>query len=430
MNNIAEYKIENATEFKVKILQWSNKFSSVAILDSNNYENDKFTSEEYIAGVGIEKEIKLQTTNNAFEKLKQFVKQNDKYIFGYFSYDLKNDIEKLESDNKDNLLFPELHFFIPKYVLKIKGNILSIISCENNIDDIYNEILSQELNNNNISENKFTPVFTKNEYINTVNKLKQHIQFGDIYEVNFCQEFYSNLPQIVPTKVFSELIDISPTPFSTYYKVDNKYLMSATPERFVTKKSNKVFSQPIKGTIKRDSNIEQDNALITQLKNDTKELSENVMIVDLVRNDLSRIAKKGTVKVDELFGIYTFPQVHQMISTISAEVEEGIDNVEIIKNMFPMGSMTGAPKIRAMKLIEEYEQTKRGLFSGSVGYFAPNGDFDFNVIIRSLFYNSDKNYLSFQVGSAITINSDAEKEYDECLVKAKAILLATNAKIS
>jgi len=430
MNNIAEYKIENATEFKVKILQWSNKFSSVAILDSNNYENDKFTSEEYIAGVGIEKEIKLQTTNNAFEKLKQFVKQNDKYIFGYFSYDLKNDIEKLESDNKDNLLFPELHFFIPKYVLKIKGNILSIISCENNIDDIYNEILSQELNNNNISENKFTPVFTKNEYINTVNKLKQHIQFGDIYEVNFCQEFYSNLPQIVPTKVFSELIDISPTPFSTYYKVDNKYLMSATPERFVTKKSNKVFSQPIKGTIKRDSNIEQDNALITQLKNDTKELSENVMIVDLVRNDLSRIAKKGTVKVDELFGIYTFPQVHQMISTVSAEVEEGIDNVEIIKNMFPMGSMTGAPKIRAMKLIEEYEQTKRGLFSGSVGYFAPNGDFDFNVIIRSLFYNSDKNYLSFQVGSAITINSDAEKEYDECLVKAKAILLATNAKIS
>ena len=222
---------------------------------------------------------------------------------------------------------------------------------------------------------------------------------------------------------------ISPTPFSTFYKTDDKFLISATPERFIKKTRQTVISQPIKGTIKRDTNTEKDLQLINKLRNDKKELSENVMIVDLVRNDMSKFAKKGSVNVDELFEIYSFPQVHQMISTITAEVDETKNNIDIIKEMFPMGSMTGAPKIRAMKLIEEYEKSMRGLFSGAVGYFEPNGDFDFNVIIRSLFYNSSNNYLSFQVGSAITINSDAENEYQECLIKAKAILLATNGVI-
>lgn len=430
MSNIAEFDIENIVELKQKILQWSSKYSSVAILDSNNYKNDSYKKQEYLAGVCAEKEIKFQSSSNSFNRLKEFIDSNNKYVFGYFTYDLKNDIENLKSENSDNLLFPEMHFFVPKYVFKIRNNILTIISDENNFDEIYNDILSQKLIVTNDNENRFTPMFSKNEYVNTVNKLKQHIQFGNIYEINFCQEFYSEKSKINPIEVYSNLNKISPTPFSTFYKVDTNYLLSATPERFVTKQANKVFSQPIKGTIKRDIDSEKDKKLINQLKNDKKEISENVMIVDLVRNDLSRIAKRGSVKVDDLFGIYTFPQVHQMISTISAEVEDGIDNVEIIRNMFPMGSMTGAPKIRAMKLIEEYERTKRGLFSGSVGYFAPNGDFDFNVIIRSLLYNSDNNYLSFQVGSAITINSDAEKEYDECLVKAKAMLLASNATIS
>ena len=424
-----EYKLNDVENFKQKILQWSNKFSSVTILDSNNYKEDKYSKNQYIAAFGVSEEAIAADYEGAFSKLKEFKLNKSDYIFGYFSYDLKNDIEDLKSENNDNLLFPALHFFVPKNVLIINENILSIISKDSSSDTIYNEIISQKLNNETVTKNMFKPVFSKLEYIKTVEKIKNHIQLGDIYEANFCQEFYSKNTKIFPSNVFSNLVKISPTPYSVYYKINNNYLMCSSLERFVTRKANKVISQPIKGTVRRDKDKAKDNELINQLKNDKKEVAENVMIVDLVRNDLSKFANKGTVKVEEMFGIYTFPQVHQMISTISAEITPELDSVDIIKNMFPMGSMTGAPKIRAMKLIEKYEKTKRGLYSGSVGYFTPNGDFDFNVVIRSLLYNSENEYLSFQVGGAITINSDPIKEYEECLVKAKGMLQAVNGEI-
>ena len=158
-----------------------------------------------------------------------------------------------------------------------------------------------------------------------------------------------------------------------------------------------------------------------ELFHSDKDRSENVMVVDLVRNDLSKVCEEGTVKVDELYGIYSFPQVHQMISTVSGELKKNISFTEIIKATFPMGSMTGAPKKRVMELIEQYEKTKRGIFSGCLGYISPNGDFDFNVVIRSIMYNASSNYLSFQAGSAITFYSDPEKEWEECLLKAEAI---------
>ncbi|MGB2088637.1 MAG: chorismate-binding protein, partial [Psychroflexus salarius] len=161
--------------------------------------------------------------------------------------------------------------------------------------------------------------------------------------------------------------------------------------------------------------------LINQLATDPKELAENIMIVDLVRNDLSKLATKASVKVDELCRIYTFEQVHQMISTISCELKPNIDFTSILEATFPMGSMTGAPKIEAMKLAEAYETTKRGLYSGSIGYITPNGDFDFNVVIRSLLYNAKRAYLSYMVGSAITDQSIPENEYQECLLKGKAL---------
>jgi para-aminobenzoate synthetase component 1 len=259
--------------------------------------------------------------------------------------------------------------------------------------------------------------------------LKQHIQSGDIYEINFCQEFFSEATQFNPLETYINLKQFSPTPFSAYYRSNHHYLICASPERFLMKKGNEVISQPIKGTIKRGTDIVEDEKLKKQLKNDEKERAENIMIVDLVRNDLSRIAKEGSVKVNELCKIYSYPQLHQMISTISAKVDKQLDFTEIIKACFPMGSMTGAPKIKAMELIEKYESFKRGLFSGSVGYITPEGDFDFNVVIRSLFYNSVNHYLSFMVGSAITAKSDPEKEYEECLLKAKGILLSLNADL-
>ena len=265
---------------------------------------------------------------------------------------------------------------------------------------------------------------SRTEYIHSVEKLKEHIRKGDIYEINFCQEFFAENASIDTTEIYKNLNAISGAPFAAFCKFDTHYLMCASPERFLQKRGNKLISQPIKGTIKRSENRETDDQLKNELLHNEKERSENVMIVDLVRNDLSRIAKKGSVNVDELYEIYSFKQVHQMISTVSCEIENTVSFTEILKSMFPMGSMTGAPKISAMKLIEQYESTKRGLYSGAVGYISPEGDFDFNVVIRSILYNSENKYLSFMVGSAITDKAQAEQEYEECLLKAKAMFQA------
>lgn len=264
--------------------------------------------------------------------------------------------------------------------------------------------------------------FSRAEYIQTVNTIQQHISRGDIYETNFCQEFYAENVLIDPLSVYNHLTRISPSPFGCYFKLNDQYILSASPERFLAKRDKQLISQPIKGTAKRSANKAEDEALKQSLKEHPKEQQENVMIVDLVRNDLTRSAKPGTVKVEELFGIYSFEQVHQMISTIVCEKDENLSDAEVIRNTFPMGSMTGAPKVSAMKLMDQYERSKRGVYSGAVGYFAPDGDFDFNVVIRTILYNIGNQYLSFQVGSAITHDADAEKEYEECLLKAKAIL--------
>ena len=221
--------------------------------------------------------------------------------------------------------------------------------------------------------------------------------------------------------MYHNLNEISKPPFATFFKSEHQYLLSASPERYLKKIGNKIISQPIKGTAKRSNSKTEDTRLKAALKTDPKERAENVMIVDLVRNDLSRISQKGTTEVEELCGVYSFKQVHQMISTISTQAPEESHPVDIIKNTFPMGSMTGAPKIAAMEIIEKEEESKRGLYSGSVGYFSPTGDFDFNVVIRSILYNQKQKYVSFSVGSAITSLAKPETELEECLLKAKAM---------
>ena len=271
---------------------------------------------------------------------------------------------------------------------------------------------------------------SKEQYLKCVYEIKKHIQRGDIYEMNYCVEFFAENTEIAPIQVYTNLNSISQTPFSCFYRNDTQYLMCASPERFIKKEGTKIISQPIKGTRKRGETAHEDQKLKQDLLEDAKERSENVMIVDLVRNDLSRSAKRGTVRVEELFGVYSFKQVHQLISTVSAELKEEIHFVDAIKNAFPMGSMTGAPKVRAMQLIEEFENTKRGLYSGAVGYISPSGDFDFNVVIRSILYSEQSKSVSFMVGSAITANSDAEKENEECLLKAEAMFQVLNGNFN
>ena len=268
---------------------------------------------------------------------------------------------------------------------------------------------------------QFKSTTGKDEYLDTIAKLRKHIADGDCYEINYCCEGYSEHVDIEPLQVFNALNTLSPAPFAAYYRRDDKYMMCASPERYLRKAGPKILSQPIKGTARRGENHEQDEAIKERLRKDIKERAENVMITDLVRNDLARSCETGSINVDELFGIYTFPQVHQMISTVSGTLRAQVPFTDAIRYSFPMGSMTGAPKYKVMQLIEKYEQGRRELFSGTVGYISSAGDFDFNVIIRSLFYNEDTKYLSYQTGGAITYDSVAEKEWEEMRLKAWAL---------
>lgn len=266
------------------------------------------------------------------------------------------------------------------------------------------------------------PRMEKADYLQIINQIKEHIKKGDCYELNFCQEFFAEQARIEPVDIYQKLSALSPNPFSVFYKLDHRYLLCASPERYMMRKGNRIWSQPIKGTApRRLDNEKLDQEQKDELLKSPKQRSENVMVVDLVRNDLSKICEEGTVEVEELFGIYTYPQVHQMISTITGTLQPQLSFVDIVQATFPMGSMTGAPKKRVMQLIEQYEKTKRGLFSGAAGYIAPNGDFDFNVVIRSVLYNEETNYISYQVGGGITFQSDAEEEYEECMLKAMAM---------
>ncbi|HYH55616.1 MAG TPA: anthranilate synthase component I family protein, partial [Anseongella sp.] len=262
---------------------------------------------------------------------------------------------------------------------------------------------------------------SREDYLETVEAIRRHIREGDVYELTFCLDFYAGDYQCDPAALFSRLNSAAPAPFASFLKLGEHHIICASPERFLKKTGSNILSQPVKGTIRRSGRPAEDEQLKSALRNSEKEQAENVMIVDLVRNDLARSAVPGSVKVSELFGIYSFPHWHQMISTVEAEARPGLHPLEIIRHAFPMGSMTGAPKIMAMRLIEQYERTKRGAFSGAIGYFTPGRDFDFNVVIRSVLYNSGRKQLLFPVGSAITYDSLPENEYQECLLKAQAI---------
>ncbi|MCO4292235.1 anthranilate synthase component I family protein [Solitalea sp. MAHUQ-68] len=417
------FKTENINLFKEKALYWASSFNACCYLDSNGYD-DAYGSYDCLIAAGTQNEL-LASNNYYLEELKEFQTRNRQWLFGYLSYDLKNQVEDLKSENSDQLNFPIAYFFVPKFIICIKDQDIQIISNDDTIsaDTIIKKIESFDLpNSTNFNPVSIKAKISKQQYLDRVEKIKKHIIRGDIYELNFCQEFYSESTEIDPVATWMKLNKRSPMPFSSFFKLNDKYILCASPERFLVKKEQKLYSQPIKGTAPTSDNPEENEALKSALKNDLKERSENVMIVDLVRNDLTRCAEPASVQVEELFGIYSFKQVHQMISTVSATLNHNLDFSDAIKYCFPMGSMTGAPKIRAMEIIEDLEESKRGVYSGALGYITPNCDFDLNVVIRSILYDQKSQYLSFQVGGAITYQSVAEKEYNECLLKAKAIM--------
>jgi len=415
--------ISNPEKFKARLLFWAQQFREVAFLDSNSYPQ-QYSNVDCILAVDALTSVKTDF-HNAFEDLMQYQQTTRDWLFGYLSYDLKNTTETLKSQNFDGLNFPDLYFFQPKKLFFLKGNELEICylnMCDDELEFDWAQIENAECQTPNIeSPMRIQQRISKEDYLAKVSKMLGHIHRGDIYEANFCMEFYAENAAIDPFEKYLKLNAISEPPFAVFFKNHRQFLISASPERYLRKEGSKIISQPIKGTAKRSSDLIEDAQIKNELLSNAKERSENIMIVDLVRNDLSHTAAKGSVKVAELCGAYSFKQVHHLISTVVSELDPAFSPVNVIKSTFPMGSMTGAPKISAMKIIENLEETKRGLYSGAVGYFTPNGDFDFNVVIRSILYNQQNRYLSFSVGSAITSLSDPEMEYAECLLKAKAM---------
>ncbi|MBI4930601.1 MAG: anthranilate synthase component I family protein [Bacteroidetes bacterium] len=463
------FEIDNVISFKEKLLHYAKNIERFCVLDSSN--SSEFSGNTYNCIAGIDAMEEISPCENSFEALKKFHQKKNDWLFGYLSYDLKDEIEPPtlpspnggRSEEGGGIRFPQMHFFQPKYVFRLKGNKVEIgflpeVSSEEEVENLFHEILNCPLSLvPRPSSPKISQRISKQNYIRTIKRIKNHIHRGDIYEMNYCMEFFSEQAEINPVgnnsngvnpaEVFLKLNETSQAPFSAFYRMNDNYLLCASPERFLKKDGRKIISQPIKGTARRGVTISEDIELKELLLQNEKEKSENVMIVDLVRNDLSRTC--DNVRVDELFGVYTFKQWHQMISTVSGEMRNDVHFADVIKNAFPMGSMTGAPKIRAMELIEQYEKTKRGLYSGAVGYITPasplnplssrreekgagvvwgEADFDFNVVIRSILYNSSSKYLSFQVGSAITANSIPENEYEECLLKTKGMFEALKAQ--
>lgn len=427
MRDSRSFKLSDPALFKRNLLEWSSGYNYVVWLDSNKHSgaNPKFDA---VLAVGAQAHLSCQA-GSGFSQLKSFIDSQKDWMFGYLGYDLKNEIETLESNNRDSLGFADLQFFIPKKMVFIKGQ-----SCEfsyrlelsEQIESDYDQISSlkkvrpsgKTINSGAIRIKLRT---SKDTYFERFEQIHKHLQRGDIYETNYCQEFYAEQTEIDPWAVFEQLNALGQAPFSTFSRFENHFVLSSSPERYLQKQGTQILSQPIKGTAKRGSTLKEDAAIMRRLQDDPKERSENIMITDLVRNDLSHLALAGTVKVEKLCELQSFKQVHQLVTSVTAEVPPEVHAVDLIRATFPMGSMTGAPKVAAMTIAESVEDFKRGVYSGALGYFKPNGDFDFNVVIRSILYNKQESYVSFAVGGAITAAARAGDEYEECLLKAKAM---------
>jgi len=367
---------------------------------------------------------------------------------GYFSYDLCHFIERLPSTAVDDLKLPECYLGFYDLVLAFDNLENKAYAISTGFPELREteriERATRRLNEvkdklANVSSSgtgaAFTPVsspteqmslkggFTHKGYVDAVEKARQYIIAGDIFEVNLSQRFEAEL-SITPYELYRRLRQINPAPFACYLGFDKVSVVSASPERFLRIQGDRVETRPIKGTRPRGKTPEEDEALANELLSSAKDRAENIMIVDLERNDLGRVCRFGTVKVPELAILEVFPTVFHLTSTVVGRLGEGKNGIDLLKATFPGGSITGAPKVRAMEIIDELEPTKRSVYTGSIGYLSYNGDLDLNIAIRTFLVKERKAY--FQVGGAVVYDSDPEAEYQETLDKARALIDALN----
>ncbi|MEY3343867.1 MAG: Aminodeoxychorismate synthase component 1 [Bacteroidota bacterium] len=386
---------------------------------------------EFIAMLGVGEEIKC--VSNALEQIRPFINQHrsqNNWVFCALSYELKNEIEQLSSRSEEPVPFPLAHCFVPEVVVTIdETGLLCIHSNLQEPKDIFHKIMNGE-KCTTYKDPKFhvKKKISRSAYRLAFEKTMSHIKRGDTYELTLCQQAELGFDDCDPISLHEKFSSISPNPFSVIYKSEGKAVVCTSPERFLQCDHERLLSQPMKGTAKRSSNEEEDLKLKNELANSRKERSENVMIVDLVRNDLSKVAQKNSVKVEELFGVHTFPKSHQMISTVTCKLKTGMDFTDIIQAAFPMGSMTGAPKVSSMKIIDQVEDFRRGMFSGSIGFMAPGCYFDMNVVIRTILLDLENKRAALTAGGAITFGSAVESEWEECLTKLRPQLEAVGLK--
>jgi para-aminobenzoate synthetase component I len=420
------------------MLTWAAHVGIFCFLDNHSYPAGIGPGFECLLAVGAIDSLEAPA-GQAFPRLKEWALNHGEWLFGHFAYDLAQETEPgspPRPQKPDPVGFPDLFFFVPEILIELRAQDIRIGNHQGDQEAIWRQIQATSVDPASAScpaltepplapIPSFIPRFTPDEYRERVVDLQRHILRGDCYEVNFCQEFFSQPAGLDPLAAWWSLSQASPNPFSCFYRLNDSHLLCSSPERYLKKTGNQLFSQPVKGTsVRYPDRPAADSASARDLFESAKDRSENVMVVDLVRNDLSKICLPGSVRVEELYGIYPFPQVYQMISTITGTFLPELHWTDAIRETFPMGSMTGAPKHGVVALIDKYERSRRGIFSGAVGYVTPEGNFDFNVVIRSLLYNRANRYLSYLVGSGITFYSDPQAEYEECLVKAAGILKA------
>jgi para-aminobenzoate synthetase component I len=344
-------------------------------------------------------------SNDPWQILTDFRKRYPGYLVGYLGYDLKNYSETLKSENPDPVLLPEMWFGSPQA--------------------IYRQIVDSDCKPQQVEREKpglvdiqLDSMISPQEYVKAVRDAQKAIYEGDIYEVNLSHQLRASFSGD-PLDLYEMMCQRGPVPYASFLRINNVHICCASPELFLRKSGRKLFSDPIKGTRARGKSEQEDQEILQELNESTKDRAENLMIVDLVRHDMSQISEPGSVQVPRLFDIQTFGTVHQMVSRVQAELRDDVSPEEALRACFPMGSMTGAPKIRAMEYIEKLENYRRGLYSGAIGFFDPAGDFSFNVVIRSAIVKGEK--LWYSAGGAITSDSDPQQEWEETLVKIRAL---------
>jgi len=420
MRNRHRFSIPNGEGLIESIENLARQNRHCMILDSNQHV-DRYGKYDYLIAWGALAILKGQGSD-PLKELQEFREKHQDWLFGHFSFDLKNKLENLESRHPDIMNWSDLQFFIPETVVYKNDDSWHFESYQYQNKEELLANLETRLVEAHPGNLQFKAQSNLETYLKDLASIKEQLQYGNIYEINYCTLFQAQ-GQMDPYARYRYLKTKHQAPFEGYYRDEDRYLLCFSPERYLRKNGDELISQPIKGTSPRDSDPVRDSEQKAHLLSSEKERAENVMIVDLVRNDLSRTAKKNSVSVPELFGLYSFKAVHQMISTVRSELDQSKYSLEdAIRYSFPMGSMTGAPKISALQLIDSHEHFRRGLYSGSIGYIDPNGDFDFNVVIRSIQYHAQKQIAQVGVGSAITIHCDPEAEYEECLLKAEKVI--------